>query len=85
MKDVSDKSCINQAPTRNSTMKLIQPLRRISFGQSYITLLAPSVCNNFPNELQRCTKLNTFKHGIKEYFFKKIRQKEKDNDAYLYD
>ena len=31
MKDVFDKSCISQASTRNSTMKLSQPLRRIHF------------------------------------------------------
>ena len=34
MKDVFDKSCMSQASTRNSTMKLSQPLRRTSYGQN---------------------------------------------------
>ena len=83
MKDVFDKSCISQASTRNSTMKLSQPLRRTSFGQNCLSFLAPFVWSNLPNELKRCTNLNTSKHKIKEYFFYKIRRK--DNDIYLYD
>ena len=83
MKDVFDKSCRSQASTRNSTMKLSQPLRGTSVGQDCISFLAPSVWNNLPNELKRCTNLSTFKHKIKEYFFYKTRQK--DRDIYLYD
>ena len=48
-----------------------------------ISFLAPSVQNNLPNELKRCTNLSTFKHKIKEYFLYKIIQK--DNGIYLYD
>ena len=83
MKDVFDKSCISQASTGNSTMKLSQPLRKTNYGQHCISFLAPAVWNIFPNELKRCTNLNTFKHKIKEYFLNKIKQK--DNDIYLYD
>ena len=82
MKEVFDKSCISQASTRNSTKKLSQTLRRTTHGQNYLSFLAQSVWNNFPNELKRCTNLNRFKHKIKEYFLYKIRQK--DNDIYLY-
>ena len=84
MKDVFDKSCMSQASTLlNTTMKLSQPLRRASCGQNCISFLAPSVWNNLPNKLKRCTNLNTLKHKIKEYFFRKIRQR--DNDIYLHD
>ena len=83
MKDILDESCISQASsTRNSSTKLSQPLRRTSYGQNCISFLAPSVWNNLPNELKRCTNLNTFKHKIKKYLFYKIKQKE--NDIYLY-
>ena len=75
MKDVFNKSCMSRASTRNSTMKLSQPLSRTSYGQNCVSFLAPSVWNNLSNELKRCTNLNTFKHKIKEYFFCKIRQK----------
>ena len=52
MKDVFDKPCISQVSTRNSTMKLSQPLRRTNNGQHCISFLAPSVWNNLPNELK---------------------------------
>ena len=83
MKDVFNKSCIIQASTRNSTMKLRQPLSITNNGQHCISFLAPSVWNNLPNDLKCCTNLNTFKHKVKEYFLYKIRQK--DNNVYLYD
>ena len=73
MKDVFDKS----------TMKLSQPLRRTNNGQHCISFLAPSVWNNLPNEVKRCTNLNTFKHKVKKYFLYKMRQK--NSDVYLYD
>ena len=79
MKDVFNKPCLSQASTRNSTMKLSQPLRRTNNGQHCISFLAPSVWNNMPNELKRCTNLNTFKHKVKKCFLYKIR--EKDNDV----
>ena len=41
MKDIFDKSCIGQASTRNSTMKLNQPLRITNYGQHYISLSWP--------------------------------------------
>ena len=69
MKNVFDKSCINQASTRSSTMNLSQPLRRTSYGQNCTSFVAPSVWNNLPNELKRCTNQNTFKYKVKEQFF----------------
>ena len=83
MKDVIDKSCISQASTRSSTVKLSKSLRRTSYGQHCISFLAPSAWNNLPNKLKLCINLNTFQHKIKQYFFYKIRQK--DNDIYLHD
>ena len=82
MKDVFNTSCIIQASTRNSTMKLSQLLRKTSYGQNCISFFAPSVWNNLPHELKCYTNLNMFKHKIKENVFYKIRQK--DNNIYLY-
>ena len=78
MKEVFDNSCISQASTRTSTMKLTQPPRRASYGQNCISFPTPTVRNNLTNELKRCTNLNTFKHKIKKYFFYKIKQKDND-------
>ena len=85
MKNVFVKSCTSQAPIRNSTMKLSQPLRRSNYGQYCILFLAPSVCNSLPNELKHCTNLNTFLNAlkIKGYFLYKIRQKDNDIDNVL--
>ena len=68
MKDVFDKPCISQASTRNSTMKLSQPLRRTNYGQHCISFLAPSVWKNLLNEVKHCINLNMFKHKMKGYF-----------------
>ena len=68
MKDVFDNSCMSQTSTRYTTMKLSQPLRRTSYGQNCISFLAPSVWNNLPNELKRCTNLNT---SLRNTFFAK--------------
>ena len=76
MKDFIEKSFKSQASTRNSTMKLSQSLRRTSYGQHYISFLAPSVWNNLLNELKLYINLNTFKHKIKEYLLHKITQKD---------
>ena len=83
MKIVFDESCISQAATRNSTMKISRQLRRTSYGQHCISFLASSVWNNLPNELKLCINLNTCKHKIKKWFLCKIRQKDKD--IYLHD
>ena len=83
MKIVFDESCISQAATRNSSMKISRQLRRTSYGQHCISSLASSVWNNLPNELKLCINLNTCKHKIKKWFLCKIRQKDKD--IYLHD
>ena len=38
MKDFFDNPCMGQASTRNSLMKLSQPLRITNYGQHYISL-----------------------------------------------
>ena len=63
MRGIFDKSCISQTSTRNSIMKLSQPLRRTSYGQNCISFFAPSVWKSLPNELKSCTNLN-IKHKI---------------------
>ena len=68
MKHIFNKSWISQASTRNSTMKLSQPLRRTNYGQHCISFLAPSVWKNLLNEVKHCMNLNMFKHKMKGYF-----------------
>ena len=82
MKDVFDKSRLNQMSTRNSTKKLSQPLRRSNIGQNCISFLTPSVWNNMPNYLKNCENINTFKHKVKDHFFEIL--KRQDNDIYYY-
>ena len=72
MKDVFNKSCIIQASTRNSTMKLSQLLRKTSYGQNCLFL-----CSISSKQLAAWIKML-----IKENIFYKIRQK--GNNIYLY-
>ena len=82
MKDVFDKSCINQAVRRNSNKKLSQPLRKTNIGQNCISFMTPTVWNKMPPDLKNCTNVNTFKHKVKAHFFEEI--KKTDKDIYLY-
>ena len=82
MNDVFEKYREGRVSTRNSKMKLSQPLRKTRYGQNSISYLTPSLWNSTPNLLKETINTNTFKHKLKEYFLENLRKKE--NDIYNY-
>ena len=46
------------------------------FWPKHITYLTPTIWNNLHTCLKLSNSLNSFKHGVKEYFFKKLKNKE---------
>ena len=50
-------------------------------GQNII-YLTPTIWNNLSTCLKLSNSLNSFKHGVKEHFFKKLKNKEQDIFAY---
>ena len=47
-------------------------------AQNTLSYLTPTVWNNLPTSLKLSNILNCFKHGVKDYFFKKVKKKEQD-------
>ena len=45
--------------------------------QNTLSYLTPTIWNNLPTCLKLSNSLNSFKHGVKEHFFKKLKTKNK--------
>ena len=53
--------------------------------QNTLSYLTPTIWNNLPTCLKLSNSLNSFKYGVKEHFFKKLKNKEQDIFAYWSD
>ena len=69
MNDVFKPAGQTSTTTRESLLKLNQPMRRTNHGQKNISYTAPIIWNNLPNFLKTTNNLNTNKHRVKEHFF----------------
>ena len=70
MNDVFKSSGQCNTTTRASLLKLNQPLRRTNHGQNNISYIAPIIWNNLRNSLKTTDNLKTYKHRVKEHFFR---------------
>ena len=84
MNDVFKPTGQPNTTTRASLLKLNQPLRRTNHGQNNISYIAPIIWNNLPNSLKTTDKLNTYKHRVKEHFFRRIRNEVNNIYSYFY-
>ena len=66
----------NRIPTRYSYQKRKLPHRRTNHGLRALSYIGPSLCNNQDKTLKISASLNTFKHNIKDYYFRKGNKKE---------
>ena len=62
--------------TRRSVLKLFQPSRRTSLGQRGLSYVGPSVWNKIPSDIKLIRNINTFKHTLKAWYFKRYKEKE---------
>ena len=76
--DLYKPSGQDQINTKSSVLKLKHPSRSTCSGQNTLSYLTPTIWNNLPICLKLSNNLNSFKHGVKEYFFKKLKNKEQD-------
>ena len=75
--DLCKSSGQDQINTRSSVLKLKHPSRSTCSGQNTLSYLTPTIWNNLPTCLKLSNSLNSFKHGVKEHFFKKLKTKNK--------
>ena len=73
----------NQANTRSSVLKLKHSLRNMCSGQKNLSYLTPIVWNSLPTDLKLANSLNNFKRKLNDNFFKKLRNMEQKNFAYI--
>ena len=72
----------NNTVTRNSSLKIFQPLRTKASSQKCLSYLGPFVWNGLPDDVKLSSNVNTFKHKVKKGFLTLLR--EKDQDIYVY-
>ena len=68
--------------TRRSKNKLIQPFRKSKTGQNGLSYLGPKIWNSLSSELKSATNINSFKHKIKDQFFKNFQSV--NDSPYIY-
>ena len=69
--------------TRRSKNKLNQPFRKSNKGQNGLSYLGPKIWNNLHSDLKSAESVNSFKHKIKNNFFKDLQNRE-DNPYEYY-
>ena len=79
LKKTSEQDQIN---TRSSALKLKHPSRSTCSGQNALSYLKPTVWSNLPICLKLSNTLDSFKHGVRKYFFKNLKNKEQNIFAY---
>ena len=74
--DLYKTSGQDQINTRSSVLKLKDPSRSTWSGRNTLFCLTPNVWSNLPTCMKLSNILNSFKHGVKEHFFKILKNKE---------
>ena len=64
------KAPLSSSSLRNSYQKLQQPFRKTNIGQNTLPFIGLALWNKVPEEIQRTTNLNTFKHNLKTHYLK---------------
>ena len=65
-----------------STYKIDLPFCKSIYGQKTLSYLGPKIWNSLPAQIKLCKNVNTFKHDIKNLFFKRLQKK--DNSILIY-
>ena len=62
--------------TRRSKNKLDKPFRKSNKGQNGLSYLGPKIWNSLNSDLKSAKNVNSFKHKIKDKFFKDLHTQE---------
>ena len=57
-----------------STYKLDLPFRKSVYGQKTLSYLGPKTWNSLPAQIKLCKNVNSFKHDIKNLYFKRLQR-----------
>ena len=62
--------------TRMSTYKLDLPFRKSVYGKKTLSYLGPKTWNSLPAQIKLCKNVNSFKHDIKNLYFKRLQKSD---------
>ena len=68
--------------TRMSTYKLDLPFRKSVYGKKTLSYLGPKTWNSLPAQTKLCKNVNSFKHDIKNLYFKRLQKS--DDSIFMY-
>ena len=66
----------NNTVTRNSSLKLFQPLRTKALSQKCLSYLGPFIWNGLPDDAKQSNNVNMFKLKVKKSFLTLLREKD---------
>ena len=72
----------NNTVTRNSSLKLFQPLSTKALSQKYLQYFVPFIWNGLPDDVKLSSTVNTCKLKVKKIILTLLR--ENDKDIYVY-
>ena len=81
IKEIYKTTNQNNTVTRNSFLKLFQPLRTKALSQKCLLYLEVFIWNGLPDDIKLSNNVNTFKYKVKRSFLTLLR--EKDQDIYI--
>ena len=76
MNEIFDHAEYNGIPKRYSYQKLKLPHHKTNQGLRALLYIGPSLWNNQDKSLKTSASLDSFKHNIKDYYFRKGNKKE---------
>ena len=69
--------------TRSSSNKLIEPLCHRVSGYKAISHIGPRIWNRLPRDLKSAKTTSSFKHRMKNFYFKELNKTDKDIYKYF--
>ena len=82
MEDIFKKSNNTHRTRYTNETKLDIPMRKHEYGKNCLSYLGATIWNNLENDIKEAKSSNSFKHKIKDKFFKQIKLKE--DNVYMY-
>ena len=77
MNEIYETTNQNNTVTRNSSLKLFQPLRTKALNQKCLSHLEHFIRNGLPDDVKLSNNVNTFKLKVKKTFLTLLREKDK--------
>ena len=76
MNEIYETTNQNNTVTRNSSLKLFQPLRTKALSQKCLSYLGSFIWDFLLNDVKLSNNVNTFKHKVKNTVLTLLREKD---------